>query len=133
MGSPFRALAPEERAIFQSVIDDLYRQFVAKLVERRHIPMDTARTIADGRIYTAEQALALHLIDRVGYMSDVIDVAQRAAGVDQARVVVYHRPRQYRATYYAAESISAAPMEQALGPLARVIGPGPRFLYLWWP
>ena len=58
MGTPLRSLTPEERAIFQSVIDDLHGQFVAKVVERRQIPLETAKTLADGRIYTAQQALA---------------------------------------------------------------------------
>jgi hypothetical protein len=75
MGSPFRQLTPEERAIFQSVIDDLHRQFVAKLVERRKIPQATARTLADGRIYTAEQALANKLIDRDRLHPDALAVA----------------------------------------------------------
>jgi len=53
MGSPFRRLTPEERAIFQSVIDDLQRQFVAKVVERRKLTPAAAAALADGRIYTA--------------------------------------------------------------------------------
>ncbi|HEY3066691.1 MAG TPA: signal peptide peptidase SppA [Methylomirabilota bacterium] len=133
MGSPFRTLEPEERAIFQSVIDDLYAQFVAKVVERRGIPLDAARTIADGRIYTSEQAMRLRLIDRIGYMNDVLDVARQAAGVSEARVVVYHRPREYRATYYAGPSHSATGVETPVATLAALLGPGPRFLYLWWP
>src|SRR5581483_11145343 len=79
MGSPFRQMLPEERAIFQSVIDDLYRQFVAKVVERRKLPEATARSLGDGRVYTAEQALAHKLVDRIGYMPDAIDLAKRAA------------------------------------------------------
>jgi protease IV len=131
MGSPFRAMTPEERAIFQSVIDDLYRQFVVKVVNGRKIPDATARGLADGRVYTAEQALTARLIDRIGYMPDAIDLARQAAGVDKARVVVYHRPRQYRATYYA----EAQPLDGAFtaGALAALIGPGPKFLYLWMP
>jgi len=62
MGSPFRALTPEERAIFQSVIDELYRQFVAKVVERRQISEATARARGDGRVYTAAQALVRRLV-----------------------------------------------------------------------
>ena len=92
MGSPFRALTPEERAIFQSVIDDLHRQFVAKVVERRKLPEATAATLADGRIYTADQALGHKLVDRIGYMPDAMEAARRAAGLDEARVVVYKRP-----------------------------------------
>lgn len=133
MGSPFRELTTDERAIFQSVIDDLNRQFVAKVVERRKLPEGRARALADGRIYTAEQALAHGLIDRVGYMSDVLAVARRAAGVEEARVVVYKRPRQYRATYYARAEASAGGLETSLSGLAALGGAGPRFLYLWWP
>jgi protease-4 len=133
MGSPFRALKPEERVIFQSVIDSLFDQFVAKVVERRKIPRETARSIADGRIYTAEQALSLKLIDRIGYMHDAIDVAQQAAGVHEAKVIVYRRARQYRATYYAQADAPARSIETSLADLATLIGPGPRFLYLWWP
>jgi protease-4 len=135
MGSPFRALTPEERQIFQSVIDDLHAQFVAKVVERRRMAPEIARRLADGRIYTADQALKNGLIDQIGYMSDAIEVARRAAGVDEARVIVYHRPREYRATYYAkAEAdASAGGLAATLARMASIAGPGPNFLYLWWP
>jgi protease-4 len=133
MGSPFRTLTDEERAIFQSVIDNLHQQFVSKVVERRRIPPETARLLADGRIFTADQALSQRLVDRLGYLPDAIDAAKRAAGVERARVIVYHRPRQYRATYYAqaATPEPAAPISFAT--LAALLGPGPRFLYVWWP
>jgi protease-4 len=133
MGSPFRTLTDEERKIFQAVIDDLYARFVAKLVASRRLPPETARSIADGRIYSAQQALALKLVDRVGYMPEAIDAARRAAGVDEARVVVYHRPREYRATYYASAQAAAPGPDVPLLELATLLGAGPRFLYLWWP
>src|SRR6266705_100559 len=82
MGSPF-----------QAVTDSLYGQFVEKLAESRRLGLETARKVADGRIYTAQQALDLKLIDRIGYMPDAVEVAKRAIGVDEARVVVYRRPR----------------------------------------
>ena len=132
MGSPFRALTPEERAIFQSVIDELYRQFVVKIVERRQLPEATARTLGDGRVYTAEQALGHRLVDRIGYMPDALRLAREAAGLQKARVITYHRPRQYRATYYA----GSPPPEigtMAGGPLSALAGSGPKFLYLWMP
>src|SRR5918996_5775774 len=132
MGSPFRALTPEERQIFQSVIDDLHRQFVAKVVERRKLPATTAAALADGRIYTADQALGHKLVDRVGYVPDAIDVARRAAGLDEARVIVYRRPREYRATYYARTETDAGAFA-TVSQLAGLAGPGPKFLYLWMP
>jgi protease IV len=131
MGSPFRQLTPEERAIFQSVIDDLHRQFVAKLVERRSIAAATAATLADGRIYTAEQALGHRLVDRIGYIPDALDVARQAAGLETAKVVVYKRPREYRATYFARAETEMGTFEM----LSKVTGlaGGPQFLYLWAP
>ena len=135
MGSPFRALTAEERAIFQSVIDELYRQFVAKVVERRKLPEATARALGDGRVYTAEQALGHRLVDRIGYMPDAIDVARRAASLEKARIIVYHRPRQYRATYYAEAQHSEGGFAtgSVLSALGAMAGPGPKFLYLWLP
>ncbi|HEX6209621.1 MAG TPA: signal peptide peptidase SppA [Methylomirabilota bacterium] len=132
MGSPFRMLTPEERAIFQSVIDDLHRQFVARLVERRQLPAATAATLADGRIYTAEQALRHKLIDRIGYIPEALEVARRAAGLEEARVVVYKRPRQYRATYYARSDTRVGTFD-ALSQLVGLSAGGPKFLFLWAP
>src|SRR6266571_3825271 len=54
-GSPFRTLTPQERAVFQTVIDDMYGRFVTLIARSRKIPEDRVRTFADGRIYTAEQ------------------------------------------------------------------------------
>jgi protease-4 len=132
MGSPFRRLTEDERAIFQSVIDDLHQQFVAKVADRRRLPADRARAIADGRIFTAEQARALGLIDGIGYVNDAIAAARQAAGVEEARVIVYKRPRQYRATYYAKAEADVGGID-ALTRIAALAGGGPRFLYLWWP
>jgi protease-4 len=132
MGSPFRTLTPEERAMFQGVIDDLQRQFLAKVVAHRKLAPETARKLADGRVYTADQALAHGLVDKIGYMSDAVAVAKQAAGMDEARVIVYHRPRQYRATYYARAEETVASAD-ALSGMAAFAASGPRFLYLWWP
>src|SRR5439155_931779 len=84
MGSPLRALTDEERRIFQSVIDSLYGQFVEKLAESRRLGLEAARKVADGRIYTAQQALDLKMIDRIGYMPDAIEAAKRVIGVEEA-------------------------------------------------
>jgi len=132
-GSPFRGLTDEERAIFQSVIDSMHARFVRLVVEARKLPEERVRAVADGRIYTAEQALALGLVDRVGYLDDVVEAAKKAAGVQEARVIMYHRPKEYRATFYS--TTPAGPSaEGALAQLATILGgTGPRFLYLWWP
>lgn len=132
MGSPLRALTSQERAIFQSVIDDLQEQFVAKVATRRRLPREMAVKLADGRVYTAQQALADKLIDHIGYVPDALALARQAAGVQEARVIVYRRPREYRATYYAGAQGQAG-FELSLAQAAKLVVAGPRFLYLWWP
>jgi protease-4 len=131
MGSPFRALRPEERALFQDLIDRLYGRFVELVARSRRIEEARVRAFADGRVYTAREALGLGLVDQIGYLEDAIAAAKRAAGLTEARVVSYHRPRQYRATIYSAAEPPAPAM--GLGDAARLVFSGPRLLYLWWP
>ncbi|HKQ63618.1 MAG TPA: signal peptide peptidase SppA [Methylomirabilota bacterium] len=133
MGSPFRALTGEERRIFQSVIDGLQGQFLARVVESRKLPMDSARRLADGRVYTAQQALDAKLIDRIGYMDDVLELARKMIKVDEAKVVVYHRPADYRATYYARSEVPSSSVDVTVSRIASIMGAGPGFFYLWWP
>lgn len=138
MGSPFRGMSPEERAIFQDLIDRLHDRFVSLVARERRIDEARVRRVADGRVYPAAEALALGLVDRIGYLDDAIALAREAAGVAEARVVAYHRPRQYRATVYSAADPPAPAAglpgpAAGLGDLARLVFSGPRLLYLWWP
>ena len=95
--------------------------------------MDIAKQLADGRVFTAQQALDLKLVDRIGYMDDALELTRKAIGVDQAKVVVYHRPSEYRATYYARSEAPAGSLDLTISRLASVVGSGPGFFYLWWP
>jgi protease IV len=131
MGSPFRSLRPEERALFQALIDRFYGRFVELVARSRRLEEARVRAFADGRVYTASEAIALGLVDQVGYLEEAIAAAKSAAGLAEAKVVTYHRPRQYRATIYSAAE-TPAPVT-SLADLARIVVSGPRFLYLWWP
>src|SRR6266536_1554136 len=133
-GSPFRPLTEQERVVFQSVIDQMYGRFVSLIVQSRKMPEDKVRAAADGRIYTAEQAKALGLVDEIGYMEDAVAAARKAAGVAEARVIMYHRPKEYRANFYSAAPVPTPGVETSLQQLTTLVsGSGPRFLYLWWP
>jgi protease-4 len=132
-GSPFRALTDPERAIFQGIIDDMYGRFVSLIVQSRKLPEDRVRALADGRVYTADQALRHGLVDRIGYLEDVVALARERARLTEAKVVMYHRPKEYRTNIY---STTPAPSgaESTLAQFAAALGGGgPRFLYLWWP
>ena len=132
-GSPFRSLTGPELAVFQGIIDDMYGRFVGLIVQSRRLPEDRVRALADGRVYTADQALKLGLVDRIAYLEDVVTMAREAAKVDQAKVIMYHRPKEYRANIYSSAPATAT-AESTLAQFAAALGgAGPRFLYLWWP
>jgi protease-4 len=132
-GSPFRSLTDAERAVFQGIIDDMYGRFVGLIARSRKMPEDRVRAFADGRVYTADEALKLGLVDRIAYLEDVVALAKERAGLAEAKVIMYHRPKEYRANIYSATP-SASTAESTLAQFAAALGGGgPRFLYLWWP
>jgi protease IV len=77
-----RELTPPEQEILQSLIDSSYAQFVQIVADSRHIPVETVRTFADGRIFTGEQALNLGLVDRLGSEDDARRWAAELTGLD---------------------------------------------------
>jgi len=80
-GSPVREMTPEDRAMFQSVIDSTHGQFIKAVASGRKLPEDEVRRIADGRVLSGEQALALKLVDRLGTFQDAIEEAGKLAGI----------------------------------------------------
>ena len=138
IGSPLREMTGEEREILVSVIDGMYERFLNALTEGRSslaaLKREELRKIADGRIYTAEQALGLKLIDRVGYMEDAIEEAKEGAGIKEATIVTYAPARAYRHNIYS--SLESAPRSINLinieaSSLTELMGM--RFMYLWMP
>lgn len=82
MGSPDRPLTEEEREILQSMIDDMYDQFVSVVAEGRNMTKEEVRQVADGRVFTGRQALELGLVDQLGDFYDAVEVAKEMAGID---------------------------------------------------
>lgn len=89
IGSPFRDMTEEERALFQGLIDEAYNGFVEVVAEGRDMPEDQVRELADGRIYSGLQAEELDLVDRLGDRETAFNRAKRLAGDDDASLVVY--------------------------------------------
>lgn len=81
VGSPARAMSEAEKAMLQSVIESTHGQFVRAVAEGRKLPEATVREIADGRIFSGEQALAIKLIDRLGTLQDAVLEAGRLGGI----------------------------------------------------
>lgn len=135
MGSPFRVMTAEERAIFQELIDSFYQRFLTIVQEgRSNLQMEQIKRLADGRIYTGDQAKAAGLIDEIGYLEDAVELAKKKAGLTEARVVTYRRPGEYSNNVY---SKLLAPSGLAgladLDLMTVVRGGTPQFMYLWMP
>lgn len=135
LGSPLHDLREEEQKVLEGIIDQFYEQFLTVVLEgRKEIGEQKLRPLADGRVFTAKEALQENLIDRVGYPEDGIEWAKEIAGVKKARVVIYHRPLGYKTNVYGS-SMSA----EGVGALVNVELPdwltsdGAQFLYLWQP
>jgi len=125
MGSPFRTMTPQERKIFQGMIDSIYGRFVSIVAAERKLPVDKVKQLADGRIYTSEEAKTSGLIDGIGYLEDAIEMAKKQANLTQARVVTYSRPGEYRPTIYSLNLINID--------MSDVAEPGVKFMYIWMP
>lgn len=130
--SPFRRATPEEVRLAQSIIDQLYGRFLDVTMERKgnSLTRDELRKLADGRIYTAGEALEARLIDKTGYLDDVISGIRKTIGDDKARVVSYYRPGNYKGSIYADAGEKGGVMEM-LGGLDSFSGAS--FMYLWRP
>ena len=108
-GSPFEELQPEQREVFQNIINELYGQFVDVVTEGRpELSREQVLPLADGRVYTAKQALELKLIDRIGSIREAIDWAKEKSGVKKAKVVSYRRPHLRASNYYARQDRNPA-------------------------
>ena len=87
--SPTRSLTAEQRTILQSLVDQLYGRFVKLIVEGRGLDEAQVRKLADGRLYTAQEALAEKLIDRIGYREEAMAELTTLAGGGPFNIVRY--------------------------------------------
>jgi len=88
-GSPVRAMTPEEERLLKDFVGRLHSQFVAAIAEGRQLDLKSVQALADGRIYTGEDAKDIGLVDRIGNLEDAIQWAGRLAGIEGDIVTVY--------------------------------------------
>jgi protease-4 len=92
-GLPTKKMTEQEQRYFQSLIDNVQRQFVAVVEEERKLPHDKVLALADGRAFTGEQALAEGLVDTLGTYEDALAIAAELAGIQGEPAVVKERRR----------------------------------------
>lgn len=81
VGNGTDELTSSQKEYLQGLVDESYEQFVGIISEEREIPLDDVKKLADGRLYTAKQALELNLIDEIGSLEDSILLMRRDFGL----------------------------------------------------
>lgn len=90
MGNPYEPLTEEQRAIYQSIVDEHYEQFLGIVMDGRGYTRDELLPIADGRVYTASQAVENNLIDGTGIYETLLGEFCRKCGADNIYRRVYN-------------------------------------------
>ncbi len=93
MASVFRGIKKEERAILQKVLDNVHDQFITAVAEGRKMPYEDVKQLADGRIFTGEQALKVGLVDKLGNIEDAVQVAADLSGIKGEPVLISKKER----------------------------------------
>jgi len=89
VGNPGRAMTPEEREYLQKLLDSVHQQFIRDVARGRRMPEEKVREIADGRIFTGEQAKEMGLVDELGGLNDAVDAAAKMANITGEPKLVY--------------------------------------------
>ena len=111
MGSPFKALQPDARAVMQGMVEEYFARFVSVVRSNRPVqepPANLTKYAQDGyagvfsgRVFSGERAKELGLVDSTGLLEDAISLAKRMGKVPGASVVMYKRPYGYGGSIYA--------------------------------
>ncbi len=137
--SPFRPATEEEKKMIGGIVERLYGRFLEVVYAGRQkvLTREDLKPLADGRIFTAPEALEARLIDGVAYLEESVESLKAAQNLDRARVVAYVRPRTYKGSIYSqypempigSPSINLISINAEELPLLS----GLRFMYLWNP
>ena len=134
IGSMLRPQTDSERAILQGVIDDLHERFRQVVAAGRPaLASERVEALSDGRIFSAPQALANGLVDRIGDIEVSVAALEGRIGVERSWVVSYHRPREWRRNLYTRSPVRLPETRSVTGGASGrgLLAPG--FHYLWFP
>jgi protease-4 len=125
-GDPTRELTPAERAYLQALIENMYGQFVQAVADGRHAKADDIRAIANGKVWTGQQALAMKLIDQVGDFQDAVKETAKSVGITGEPVLVH--PEKDRKTLL---DLMTGDVSQWLPSKEKLLEQHVGFYYLW--
>lgn len=93
MNTVSRPQTDEELALQQAIVDELYERFVGLVAEARELTTDAVDTVAQGRVWSGEDALEAGLVDEMGGLEAAIAYAAAQAEIEDWEVREYPRPR----------------------------------------
>jgi len=94
IGSPLRPLSEEERRILQGLMDNVHLQFIEAVARGRGLPIEKVKELADGRIFSGQQARELGLVDELGTLDYAIDYVARLAKIPGKPTIIKPEKRR---------------------------------------
>ncbi len=94
IGSPSRPMTPEERALVQTLINELHLQFVGVVAKGRNMSLNKVKKLADGRVYSGAQALSNKLIDGLGGMEVAVEEMKKLAKIEGEVNLIYPKKKR---------------------------------------
>jgi len=135
MGSPFRATTPEEVALFQAIIDDYAARFHMLVAKHRNLSTANMETVKTARVFTANQAKTIGLVDQIGYIQDAFMKARTLSGLAaNSKIVAYRRDTYPNDNPYNSMNSATPTKLNLLGIDAScIMPPKAGFYYVWSP
>jgi len=106
LGNPTREMTEAERQILQDLIDNIHMQFIRDVALGRGRTVEEIEPLADGRVFTGEQAKENGLVDRLGNFQDALDRAAELAGIEGKPVIIYPEEKRKKIWEYLIQSIA---------------------------
>jgi len=105
VGNITRPMSERERQLIQSVIDDVYMQFVEDVARGRKMDVEKVKQIANGSIFSGRQALGLGLVDQLGSFQDAVDLLAELSEIEGEPRLIYEKKDGPRWLDYVAEGV----------------------------
>jgi protease IV len=125
-GNPARDLTPSEQAYMQALIDNMFGQFIQAVADGRGLKYDDVKSIANGKVWTGEQAMSLKLIDSVGDFETAVSDTAKSLGIKGEPTLV--RPEKDRKTLM---DLLLGDVSQYLPTREKMLEQQVGFYYLW--
>ena len=130
--SPTREMTAEERKILQSMVNNMYNEFVRVIAEGRGMSEKEVRKLADGRVYDGRQAKQVKLVDEIGRLDDVIASMKKDLDIKDAQVIRYTDETSLNSLLnMSAHKMMGVDMEKTMLTKILTSSNSPRLMYLY--